>query len=80
MLCYVVNEVIVLLGLGRCRSLQEARHARAAGADALLVHKEMVSTFLAQQSSAEASSLFQSPSTGLASLIAELRYAVSGDD
>ena len=63
------------------RTMRQAILAREAGADALLVQKELVSSFLAQQPSAAVDPLFRSGSSAtIAALIEELRNATSGNE
>lgn len=62
-----------------CRSLPEARMARDAGADALLVKRDMINEFLARYS-ASVDPLYRNSSSGLAELLAEVKYQTSGDD
>lgn len=61
------------------RSLPEARMARDAGADALLVKRDMITEFLSQYSTA-VDPLYRNSSSGLAELLAEVKYQTSGDD
>lgn len=53
--------------------------ARDAGADALLVKRDMINEFLARYS-ASVDPLYRNSSSGLAELLAEVKYQTSGDD
>ena len=53
--------------------------ARDAGADALLVKRDMITAHLSQYKAAS-DSLYRKSSSGLSDLLAELRYQTSGED